>query len=90
MDRGGAEVAAWFKAEFKERNWKGRMRANKAGCLDACEFGPAVVVYPEGIWYSPRTQEEVRKICDHHLVIFDLAWNIHIKNDPTGDIGCVQ
>jgi len=65
--RGGVDVHGWFKAEFKARNWKGRMRANKAGCLDACEFGPTVVVYPEGVWYSPRSREDVQAICDRHL-----------------------
>lgn len=64
---GGKDVAAWFKAEGKARNWKGRVRANKAGCLDACEFGPVVVVYPEQVWYSPRTLEDVRTICDQHI-----------------------
>ena len=64
---GGKEVASWFKAEGKARNWKGRVRANKAGCLDACEFGPVVVVYPEQVWYSPRTLEDVRTICDQHI-----------------------
>jgi (2Fe-2S) ferredoxin len=66
-ERGGAEVHAWFKQEGKARDWKGRIRVNKAGCLDQCAFGPAVVVYPEGTWYSPQTEAEVRKICEEHL-----------------------
>ncbi len=65
--RGGADVHAWFKAEGKTRDWKGRIRVNKSGCLDQCEFGPAVVVYPEGIWYSPRTVDEVAAICSRHI-----------------------
>jgi len=64
---GSADVHRWFKAEGKARDWKGRIRVNRAGCLDVCEFGPAVVVYPEGVWYSPRSEEEVRRICDEHL-----------------------
>ena len=63
---GGKEVHAWFKAEGKARDWKGRIRVNKAGCLDQCEFGPSVVVYPEGTWYQPATAEDVRKICEEH------------------------
>ena len=65
--RGGLDIAAWLKAEGKTRNWKGRIRANKAGCLDACEFGPVLVVYPEGVWYSPQTREDVKRICDEHI-----------------------
>ncbi len=65
--RGGLDVAGWFKAEGKKRDWKGRVRANRAGCLDACEFGPVVVVYPDQVWYSPTTAEDVRRICDEHI-----------------------
>lgn len=66
-DRGGDDVAAWFKAEGKRRNWKGRIRANRAACLDACEFGPVVVVYPDQVWYSPSTEDDVRRICEEHI-----------------------
>ena len=31
------------------------VRANKAGCLDQCEHGPTVVVYPEAVWYGHVT-----------------------------------
>ena len=65
--RGGEQVAAWFKAEAKARHWKGRVRTNTAGCLDACAFGPVVVVYPEQVWYSPRTREDVAAICTQHI-----------------------
>ncbi len=78
MERGGDDVAAWFKAEVKERGWKGRIRANRAGCLDVCEFGPAVVVYPEQVWYSPATQEDVKAICDRHLANGDIVTELLI------------
>ncbi len=64
---GGSDLAAWFKAEGKERGWKGRIRVNKSGCLDQCALGPVVVVYPEGVWYTPRDADEVRRICDEHI-----------------------
>lgn len=67
MARGSEEIHAWFKAEGKRRNWKGRIRVNRAGCLDQCEFGPTVVVYPGGTWYRPESEEDVRRICQEHL-----------------------
>lgn len=48
---------------------KGRVRINKAGCLDFCELGPTVVVYPEGIWYGIKDATlDVLEIVDEHLV----------------------
>ena len=41
-----------FKQELAARGLKASVRANRAGCLDQCEHGPTVVVYPEGVWYG--------------------------------------
>ncbi len=53
-----------FKKALAERGLNRRMRANRAGCLDQCEHGPNVVVYPEGIWYGFVTEEDVNEIVD--------------------------
>ncbi len=44
-----------FKHAVADRGLQRTVRANKAGCLDQCEHGPTVVVYPEGVWYGPVT-----------------------------------
>ena len=46
----------------------GRVRINKSGCLDQCEHGPTVVVYPEAIWYGNVTAEDAEEIVTEHLV----------------------
>jgi (2Fe-2S) ferredoxin len=43
-------------------------RANMAGCMDQCENGPVLVVYPEGIWYRAETNADIDRIVDEHLV----------------------
>jgi len=45
----------------------GGVRVNASGCLDRCEDGPTVVVYPEGVWYSYVDEEDVREIVESHL-----------------------
>ena len=47
---------------------QGKVRVNKAGCLDRCEQGPVCVVYPEGIWYTYIDEEDVDEIIDSHIV----------------------
>lgn len=47
---------------------KGGIRVNSAGCLDRCEEGPIIVVYPQGVWYTYVDREDVDEIIDEHLV----------------------
>lgn len=62
--RGGAAVRARFKALIKERGLHGIVRANAAGCLDQCERGVTVVVYPEAQWYGGVSESDVGEILD--------------------------
>jgi (2Fe-2S) ferredoxin len=57
-----------FKEKVARRGLKGVVRANQAGCLDACAFGPAIVVYPENVWYGGVKLEDVDEIVEEHLV----------------------
>lgn len=47
---------------------KGGIRVNSAGCLDRCEEGPVIVVYPQGVWYTYVDREDIDEIIDEHLV----------------------
>lgn len=64
---GTAALRERFKEEVARRNLKATVRANAAGCLDQCEHGPTVVVYPEGVWYGGVHPEDVAEIVDSHL-----------------------
>jgi len=64
----GMELVKAFKKALKENNLKGRMRAQRAGCLDACEYGPSVVVYPEGTYYGGVQLNDVDEIVKEHLM----------------------
>ena len=44
------------------------IRINKAGCLDACEFGPAITIYPEGTYYGKVQLSDIEEIVESHLV----------------------
>lgn len=57
-----------FKEKLKENGLNKTMRAQKAGCLDVCAFGPGMVVYPEGIFYGNVTPEDVDEIFESHIL----------------------
>ena len=43
------------------------VRINASGCLDRCELGPTVVIYPEGVWYSAPTKADIDEILQTHV-----------------------
>ncbi|MCU0767252.1 MAG: (2Fe-2S) ferredoxin domain-containing protein [Gammaproteobacteria bacterium] len=45
----------------------GQVRINSAGCLDRCDQGPVLVVYPEGVWYTFVDREDLDEIIARHL-----------------------
>lgn len=67
-EKGAETLREIFKRELARRGLRDRMRANAAGCLDACEFGPSVVIYPEGIWYTLQSEADVHEVIERHLI----------------------
>lgn len=65
-ERGSEKLRDYMKARAKELGLK-RVRINTAGCLDRCELGPCIVVYPEGIWYRVGTPADVDAVLAQHL-----------------------
>ena len=47
---------------------QGKIRVNSAGCLNRCEEGPVIVVYPEDVWYTYVDQDDIDEIIDEHLL----------------------
>ena len=45
----------------------GKVRVNKAGCLDRCAGGPVAVVYPEAVWYTYVDLHDIDEIVERHL-----------------------
>ncbi|MGB8477498.1 MAG: (2Fe-2S) ferredoxin domain-containing protein [Acidobacteriaceae bacterium] len=65
---GKSQLQTRFKQAVDAARLKGTVRVNKAGCLDQCEHGPTVVVYPEAVWYGHVSEADVDEIVASHLV----------------------
>ncbi len=66
-EKGSVRLRNYMKARAKELGLRD-VRVNIAGCLDRCELGPTMVIYPEGVWYGYRSPEDVDEIIQVHLV----------------------
>lgn len=64
--KGSERLRDYMKARAKELGLK-RVRINAAGCLDRCELGPCVVIYPEGVWYRLGSTKDADAILEQHV-----------------------
>jgi (2Fe-2S) ferredoxin len=65
---GDEALRSLFKKEVERRGLKPLVRANSAGCLDQCELGPTVVIYPQGVWYGGVRAKDVPRIVEETIV----------------------
>ncbi len=65
-EKGSERLRNYMKARAKELGL-GDVRINTAGCLDRCELGPTLVIYPEGVWYRAETKQDVDEILETHV-----------------------
>ncbi|MBT4932055.1 MAG: (2Fe-2S) ferredoxin domain-containing protein [Rhodospirillaceae bacterium] len=78
--RGSVKLRDYMKVRAKELGLLG-IRINSAGCLDRCELGPVVVVYPGGIWYRMETRDDVDEILEQHLQDGKPVERLMLKDD---------
>jgi (2Fe-2S) ferredoxin len=64
--RGSEKLRDYMKARAKELGIR-NIRVNSAGCLDRCELGPCLVIYPEGVWYKIETNFDIDRVLEQHL-----------------------
>ena len=64
--KGSERLRDYMKARAKELGFR-ETRVNSAGCLDRCELGPCVVIYPEGIWYRVDSFQDVDAVLERHV-----------------------
>jgi len=68
-NHGVDELRAYAKDRTKALGLagEGKVRINSAGCLDRCDSGPVMVVYPDAVWYTFVDKEDIDEIVESHL-----------------------
>jgi (2Fe-2S) ferredoxin len=68
-NHGAQAVREYAKSKIKALRLAGpgKVRINMAGCLDRCDEGPVMVIYPEAVWYTYVDREDIDEIISEHL-----------------------
>ncbi|WP_296227401.1 (2Fe-2S) ferredoxin domain-containing protein [Ralstonia sp. UBA689] len=85
---GATELCAYAKRRLAEAapHMAKDVRVNRAGCLSRCADGPAVVVYPEAVWYTYIDTTDIDEIVDEHLVNGRIVERLRIDNPASEQV----
>ena len=77
------ELRDHMKKRSKELGLLGKseVRVNSAGCLNRCEEGPVMVVYPQGTWYTFMDKDDIDEIIDEHLINGNEVERLKLEHD---------
>lgn len=79
-DNYGLSLVAEFKTQLNALKLPLKIRAQKAGCLGICNFGPTIAIYPEGIFYVDVKLDDVKEIIESHIVNKKPVERLLLKN----------
>jgi NADP-reducing hydrogenase subunit HndC len=93
---GSADVKAAFERELKAKNLQygkaskgrnpnGSVLLTDCGSIGFCAIGPAVLVYPESVWYAQVQAEDVPEIIEEHLEKGKIVERLALNNESLND-----
>ena len=79
-NHGASDMRSYAKDRIKALglNQPGAVRINSAGCLERCDKGPVLVIYPQGVWYTFVDQEDIDEIIDRHILKGEIVERLKI------------
>lgn len=83
-DKGATQARDRAKARVAQLqlNRPGKVRVNQAGCMERCEEGPCLAIYPEAVWYRYSSLEDIDEIIDRHVVGGELVSRLLMEDAP--------
>jgi (2Fe-2S) ferredoxin len=76
----GMSIVREFKQQLKEKGLNGELRAQKAGCMDLCEHGPMIAIYPDGIFYGNVSKDKVSEIIERSVLKSEVIEELKIDS----------
>lgn len=78
-DKNASDLYAYAKTKVRELGLSD-IRVNQSGCLGQCDYGPSLVIYPEGVWYSYHNAKDIDRIIDSHLLSDEIVQDLLMKH----------
>lgn len=79
-----------LKAEIDRRGLGPLVRANKSGCLEQCEHGPTIAIYPQGIFYGGVHVDDVPRIVEETVLGGRIIEHLRIAEECLNNKNCVH
>lgn len=80
-DKGATQARDYAKKRIKQLGLAapGKARVNMAGCMERCEEGPCMVIYPQGTWYTYAGESDVEEIIEQHILKGQVVERLRLK-----------
>jgi (2Fe-2S) ferredoxin len=77
-----SELYHYTKKRIKELGLAqpGEVRVSRAGCLGRCKEGPTLVIYPEGVWYSYHSKEDIDEVIEKHILNHQIVTRLLMRS----------
>ncbi|GAB1366293.1 NADH-quinone oxidoreductase subunit NuoF [Candidatus Cloacimonadaceae bacterium] len=68
VSAGALKIKERFHEVLQEKGLVHEINIIETGCMGPCDYGPVMVIYPEGIFYKKVSPEDVDEIVSEHFI----------------------
>ena len=79
-DRGSRPLMEYLARRVEELDLEG-VKVTEAGCMERCELGPTVVIYPDAVWYTYQNEDDVDEILERHFRKGEIVERLNLEVD---------
>ncbi len=68
ISAGALKIKERFHEVLQEKNLANEINIIETGCMGPCDYGPVMVIYPEGTFYKAVSPDDVEEIVNEHFI----------------------
>lgn len=68
VSAGSLKIKERFHEVLQEKNLANEINIIETGCMGPCDYGPVMVIYPEGTFYKKVSPDDVEEIVNEHFI----------------------